>query len=158
MQSVVSDNPEHEEVLLRDGDVTITSTRLEIKKTTYALRYVSTMRLKTSEPPRFEALVVVGISVLALIALLIYVIAGRVEPSDALVYLCLAAFALLSGGLIYWMNPPVHTLNLQMINGELVQIHCKSADFMRQMHQAITGAMAHQMHDSLVLDPESTLV
>ena len=158
MQSVVSDSAPFDDVLLREGNITVTSSRLEISNTTYALKYIATVTLSELHPPRKEARTVIGLSVLALIAIVIYLILGKMAFNSFLVFALLAILALTVGAAVYWLDPSKYTLDLKMISGELVQVNSTSERFIHQVHAALATSLATNHPQPTVLDAETELV
>ncbi len=142
IQSVISESDPFDEVLLREGKITVTSTRLEIKNKTYALKYISTVKLTESHPPRAEAAIVLVTSVVAILALMAYMIAGKITQSGFYVYLVLALTAFAIGALIFWLDPSKFTLELKLVSGEKVEIKSKSERHIHRVHRALSSSLA----------------
>lgn len=142
IQTVISDSDPFDEVLLREGKITVTSTRLELKNKTYALKYISSVKLSQTHPPRGEALFVLFTSVLAIIALIAYMVTGKITQSSFYVYLSLAVLALVIGAFIYWMDPSKFTLEVKLVSGEKVEIKSKSERYIHRVHRAVSSSLA----------------
>lgn len=158
MQSVISENEPFDDVLLREGDITITSTRLEIKNKTYALKYISTVTLDESHPPRGEALFVVVVSVIALLVVLLYAVLGKVTLGAFLIYFAISLLALAIGGLVYWLDPSKYSLSLNLVNGEVVNVNSKSERFVHRVHKALSTSLAmnRMATETLPFEPQAT--
>lgn len=152
MQTVVSESDPLDDVLLREGDVTITSSRLEINKTTYALKYIATVTLQETHPPREEARMVFLLGLAALITVVVYAVTGKVSISSFLVFFGLALLAAAIGGMVYWLDPSRYTLDLKMINGEQVQISNKSERYIHRIHKALRHSLAVNSQAPIVVD------
>lgn len=152
MQTVISDSSPLDDVLLREGDVTITSSRLEINKTTYALKYITTVTLKEVHPPRDEARLVLILAVAALLAVVIYALLGKMSVSSFLIFFGLGMLAAAIGGIVYWLDPSRYTLDLKMINGELVQVSSESERYIHRVHRALRHSLALNSQAPVVID------
>ena len=142
MQSVISENEPFDDVLLREGDITITSTRLEIRNKTYALKYISTVTLDESHPPRGEALFVMVVSIVAVLVVMLYAVLGKVTLGAFLIYIAVSLVALAIGGLVYWLDPSKYSLRLNLVNGEVVKVDSKSERFVHRVHKALSASLA----------------
>ena len=142
MQSVISENEPFDDVLLREGDITITSTRLEIRNKTYALKYISTVTLDESHPPRGEALFVMVVSIVAVLVVLLYAVLGKVTLGAFFIYIAVSLVALAIGGLVYWLDPSKYSLRLNLVNGEVVNVDSKSERFVHRVHKALSTSLA----------------
>jgi len=142
MQSVISENEPFDDVLLREGNITITSTRLEIKNKTYALKYISTVTLSESHPPRGEAMFVMVVSGVALLVVLLYAVLGKVTLGAFFIYFAASLLALATGGLVYWLDPSKYSLKLDLVNGEVVNVDSKSERFVHRVHKALSTSLA----------------
>ncbi len=130
------------DTLYYDDAIVITSARIARKNNSYAMKYVSSVKLHESEPPRLEALITLCLSLVALIVLLYYRYSDRVTPESFtllfFVVLCCAAVA----GLILVFNPVQFTLLLTLINGERLMIKTKSEKKILKIHHAVMTAIA----------------
>ena len=142
IQTVISEKDPFDEVLLREGKITVTSTRLEIKNKTYALKYISTVKLTESHPPRAEAAFVVITSIIAIVALMVYMVSGKISQSGFYIYLLLALTAFIIGALIFWLDPSKFTLELKLVSGEKVEIKSKSERHIHRVHRALSSSLA----------------
>ncbi|MBX2825939.1 MAG: hypothetical protein KTR33_14495 [Gammaproteobacteria bacterium] len=150
MQTITADTYPHDDVLLNENGIIITSARLEIEKTSYAMKYMSAVSFSESHPPRSEARVALFACVLALLALCVYLILGKVT---VYAFIALGLIAL-GGGLIaafvLWVNPSNYELAVAMINGEKIQITSQSEPFIHRVHQAMTTGIALNRQDPMV--------
>lgn len=142
IQTVISDSDPFDEVLLRENKITVTSTRLEVKNKTYALKYISTVKLTETHPPRGEALFVLLVSLVAIISLIYYTMTDKITNQHFYVYLVLAMVAFLVSALIFWLDPSKFTLELRMVSGEKVEIKSKSERFIHRVHRAVSSSLA----------------
>jgi len=78
MQSVNSELQSEDEVLLREDDITVTLSRIEVENKTYALRYISTVSLNETHPPRGEARFVIIVALCALVMSVVYGVLDKV--------------------------------------------------------------------------------
>ncbi len=131
-----------EEILLRENNITITGTRLEIDNKTYALHYISTVVLDESHPPRGEALFVIAVAVLAVVMSVIYVATGKLTMLGFLIFALLSICAFIIGILVYSLDPSKYSLKLNMFNGEEVNINSKSESFIQRVHHALNHSLA----------------
>ena len=155
IQTVISENDPFDEVLLREGKITVTSTRLEIKNKTYALKYISTVKLTEIRPPRIEAAVVLLTTVIATIALAFYTISGKVSQSSFAIYLLMVVVAFIIGSLIFWLDPSKYTLELRLVSGEKVEIKSKSERQIHRVHRALSSSLAMNRLSPVGLQPEA---
>jgi len=152
IQTVISENDPFDEVLLREGKITVTSTRLEVKNKTYALKYIATVKLTEVHPPRGEAAFVLVTSIIAIIALIIYTVTGKIEQSSLYIYLSLALLAFAIGAIIFWLDPSKFTLELKMVSGEKVLIKSKSERYIHRVHRALSSSLALNRLSPVSLD------
>ena len=131
-----------DKVLLRENNITITGSRLEIENKTYALQYISTVVLNESHPPRGEALFVIAVAVLAIVMSIIYVVVGKLTILGFLIFVLLSIFACAIGILVYTLDPSKYSLKLTMLNGEEVNIDSKSESFIQRVHHALNHSLA----------------
>lgn len=154
MQTVTPAPQPQDDVLLREGDITVTSARIEINNTSYSMKYVSTMTLAESHPPRKEAkmtLVLVGV---AIVALIIYLINGTVGVTGFVSLFTVAALAGSVGAFILWFTPSNYSLDLTLINGEAIQINSQSETYIQKIHQAITTGVSLNRQDPIGSSPQ----
>ena len=149
MQTITTESPPFEDVLLRDEELTVTSARIELGKTSYAIKYLSQVTLDATHPPRREAGAVLIICGIALLALVVYLIAGRVNGYAFLWLGLITLIATTVAASILWLNPSRYTLNITMINGEHVHINSSSERQIHDAHRAITTAIALNRQDPM---------
>ena len=154
IQTVISENDPFDEVLLREGKITVTSTRLEIKNKTYALKYISTVKLTEDHPPRGEAAFVLVTSVVAIIVLIYYNMTDKITQGSFVIYLLLALTAFLIGALIFWLDPSKFTLELRLVSGEKVEIKSKSERHIHRVHRALSSSLAMNRLSPVALQSE----
>lgn len=142
MQIAEHTNEPTDDILLRENDITITGTRLDINNKTYALHYISTVTLDESHPPRGEALFVIVVAVLAIVMSILYAVTGKLTLWGFLVFSLLSLCAFVIGILVYRVDPSRYSLKLKMVNGEEVSINSKSESFIQRVHQALTRSLA----------------
>lgn len=154
MQTVIPANQPFDDVLLREDDITVTTARIEINNTSYSMKYVSTMTLAESHPPRQEAKLTLLVSGIAVLALLFYLVTGKVTIIG---FAILFVVALLTGSvaaIILWLNPSNYSLDLTLINGEAIEINSSSERYIHKVHQAITAGVALNRQDPIGSSPQ----
>lgn len=130
------------DTLYYDDAIVISSARIARKNNSYAMKYVSSVKLGETTPPRLEALITLGMSLIALLVLLYYRYSDRVTSESFtllfFIVLCCAAIA----GLILVFNPVHYSLQLTLINGETLMIKTKSEKKILKIHHAVMTAVA----------------
>jgi len=142
IQTVISESDPFDEVLFREQKITVTSTRLEIKNKTYALKYISMVKLTETHPPRGEALFVLIVSLLAIVALIYYTVSDKITQDSFYIYLALSLIAFGVSLVIFFFDPSRFTLELRMVSGEKVEIKSKSERFIHRVHRALSSSLA----------------
>lgn len=150
MQSVISVAQPFEEVLLRENDIDITSSRAKLKKVTFSIKYVSKIELQDSRPSRFGTIMALILVVIAAIVLPYYLFTDRISTgmyiATTLLLLIIAALVI---GLL-WSLQPKHTLILTMSNGDDIKYSDRSELQIHKIYQALTAAIALNQQDPRV--------
>lgn len=130
------------DTLYYDDSIVISSARIARKNNSYAMKYVSTVKLGETTPPRLEALITLCMSLIALLVLLYYRYSERVtaESFTLLFFIVLSCAAI--GGLILVFNPIHYSLRLTLINGETLLIKTKSEKKIQKIHHAVMTGIA----------------
>ncbi len=131
-----------DEILLREKNITVTGTRLDIDNKTYALHYISTVVQDESHPPRGEALFVMAVALVAIVMSIVYVVAGKLTTLGFMVFLLLSMCAFVIGVLVYRLDPSRYSLTLTMLNGEEVNINSRSESYIQRVHHALNHSLA----------------
>lgn len=147
MQSTVAEQLDHDEQLLREENIVITCGRIQIDKTSHAVKYLATVALSESHPPRGEARFAFGICLFALLVLIVYLILGKVSLYGFLVLAVLVTIGAAVAAVVLWLHPSSFTLDLTMINGEKVQINSSSERHIHRVLNAINTAIALNRQD-----------
>ena len=157
MHTVITDRHPYDEVLFSEGDITITSSRIEIESNSHAMKYLSTVALSAQHPPRTEAKIALVASLLALFALMVYLVVGKVTPYAFFFMGLLAIGGAIGSAVVLWVNPSNYVLNLKMINGETIQLASHSESYIHRVHAALTTGIALNRQDPMVREPPRIL-
>lgn len=143
----MADHSDHDEELLQEEGITVTRARIQIEQTSHAVKYLATVTLNETHPPRSEARFALGICLFAVLVLIIYLILGKVSVYG---FFVLAILVLIGAGIaaaVLWLHPSNFSLDLGMINGEKVQINSTSERHIHRVHNAIKTAIALNRQD-----------
>jgi len=150
MQTISDERYPYDEVLLNEGGIVITSARIEIEKTNYAMKYMSAVTFNESHPPRTEAKFALAACGIALLALCVYLILDKVSFYAFVSLGLLALIGALIAAVVLWINPSSFELAVAMINGEKIQIKSHSEPFIHRVHNAITTGIALNRQDPML--------
>ncbi len=142
MQSVNSELQSEDEVLLREDDITVTLSRIEVENKTYALRYISTVSLNETHPPRGEARFVIIVALCALVMSVVYGVLDKVTFLGFMIFFLASLVALAIGVLVHNLDPSKYYLILKLIDGEEVEIVKTSESFVHRVHNALATSLA----------------
>lgn len=142
MQPVITGIEPEDEVLLSEGDITVTHSRIDVENKTYALRYISSVSLHESHPPRGEARFVIIVALCALVMSVVYGVLDKVTLLGFLIFFLASVVALVIGVLVYWMDPSKYYLILKLIDGEKIEVGDTSEAFVQRVHNALTTSLA----------------
>jgi len=155
MQTLSANQPPFDAVLLQEETITVTSAYIEIEQTSYALKYLSTVSLSESHPPRAEALIALVICAIAVLALIVYLTLGKVSVNGFIVMVLLVLSGAAIAAAVLWLNPSNFVLDMTMINGENIQVRSQSEGYIHRVHKAVTAGIALNRQDTVVQNPPS---
>lgn len=142
MQSIASRSLPDEEILYQRLKITVTPSWLEIKNTSYAVRYIQKLTLKSVAPPRIAAGLVFVVSVLLALWQVKRIFDG-VEPvalNWVLLILCVAL--LLVSSFVAFVMQAKYSLFVVMANEpKPIEIMRKTRADILELHEALALAM-----------------
>lgn len=153
MQSVNNELESEDEILLCEDDITVTLSRIEVENKTYALRYISTVSLKESHPPRGEARFVIVVAFCALVMSVVYGVLDKVTFLGFMIFFMASLVALAIGVLVYSLDPSKYYLILKLIDGEEVEIVKTSESFVQRVHNALATSLARNRFSPVTATP-----
>lgn len=143
----MSEDRPFDDVLLHEKDIIITSARIEYDNTNYAMKYVSTVSLDEYHPPRFEAKLALGTTLIALCVLCVYWITDKVSGAGfVFAFLFILAALCITAGILF-LAPSRFRLDMMLINGEKITIKSKNERKIHRIHNAVTNAVAMNRQD-----------
>ena len=153
MQSIASRSLPDEEVLYQRKKITVTPSWLEVKNTSYAIRYIQKLTLKSIVPPRFAA-GVVFVFALILSAWQVYRIYQETPPvalNWVLLVLCLLLLVISS--YIAFAMSARYRLDIFLSNEAVpLQLERTTRSDILELHEAIALAMDWHRTEA---DPET---
>lgn len=142
MQSIASRSLPDEEILYQRQRITVTPSWLEIKNTSYAVRYIQKLTLKSVSPPRIAAGFVFFLSIL-LTLWQAWRIVNNVQPialNWVLIILCVVL--LLVSSYVAFVMQAKYRLDVVLANEALpLQISRSTRSDILELHEALALAM-----------------
>ncbi len=142
MQSIASRSLPDEEVLYQRKKITVTPSWLEVKNTSYAIRYIQKLTLKSVEPPRIVAGIVFLFSLIlsAWQAYRIYQETPPVALNWVLLLLCV--FLLVVSSYVAFAMSARYRLDIFLANEPApLQLERTTRSDILELHEAIALAM-----------------
>lgn len=142
MQSIASRSLPDEEILYQRLKITVTPSWLEIKNTSYAVRYIQKLTLKSVAPPRIAAGLVFVVSVLLAFWQAKRIMDGADFVALNWVLLILCLVLLLVSSFIAFVMQAKYSLFVVMANEPMpIQIIRKTRADILELHEALALAM-----------------
>lgn len=156
MQSIASRSLPEEEILYQRKKITVTPSWLEIKNTSYAVRYIQKLTLNSLSPPRIAAGMVGFISLLLSIWQAYKIINQTPPISLNWVLLVLCVVLLLVSSFIAFVMPERYRLDIVLANEMLpLKIERTTRADILELHEALALAMDWYRGDAEVAPPRA---
>ncbi len=136
---------EHEpgnEVLFRDGELIVSSARVEQNGFSCAAKYISTVDYSANNPSKSHAWVGLFACAVAIVASMIYLYLGKLGVT---VFVPLHLLVLIIASLIvylYLLSPMTYSIDVSLVNGQNFRIKRTSEKTIREIFTAIKDAVA----------------
>jgi len=142
MQSIASRSLPDEEILYQRQKITVTPSWLEIKNTSYAVRYIQKLTLKSLAPPRIVAGIVCVVSVVLSIWQVLRISDGVQPIALNWVLLVICIGLMLVSSFIAFVMQAKYRLDIVMANEALpLQISRRTRSDILELHEALALAM-----------------
>ena len=145
LRSIAVDGLPEEDILYREGDVTIMPSWLEIGgRESFAVRSIVRLSLSRHAPPRGVASAVFAVALL-LVALCVAHLLGDTLPFLLAWTLLAASVALaLVASHVAFVRPSEHVLEVRLNDGTSLRVTRSERDALLELHRALTRAMERQ--------------
>lgn len=145
MRSIAADDLGAEDVLYREGNVTVMPSWLEVDgRESYAVRSIVRLSLSSNAPPRGAARVVLAVA-LGLVAYAVHLVFGDTLPFLLAWLLLVASVGLaLVAAHVALVRPSEHVLDVRLADGTPIRMVRADRAALLELHRALSRAMERQ--------------
>lgn len=137
-----------EKEYFNEAKIRVTSSRIEIGKFTYRLKFLAAIQRIDKDPPKRECVAALSVSALALLALIIYIFVGRLQFGFmAVILLSVGLLAFAIAGFVCQQMKGRYTLKFKNAQGdEMKSVTKHNKQLISRLEKAVKTAIAENEH------------